>query len=574
MGQELGVGAYLTNLRRTAIDKFLIKDAVLIDGLNFSIRDYSFYDTYSKNEQNEDFKYITDKIDKFLKRYAIVKVTNSLIYYNDINFNTNSYKNKHKSNVKYVEHPSGEFDSYDGKKLMPINRDVVTSKKTYDGHLSASQLFHYDNFPGLRYTKVYNYITYDIENNMSLNLDTTPEPVISLVCYSNVLDTTFSWLLKHKPEQEFDASKFDSKVFVFVNEVEMLKHFLLFVRKLGVSLIQGWNSDGFDNVYLLNRCKAIGVNVSETFKGLRLNTNKEGRRYYRANNMIFFDLMTYYKMATIKNKPKDFKLNTVAEHVFKENKVEHEGIDVMWINDPHKLIEYNIQDVYLTERISVEVRLLSSAMALQSICPQDFDNIYYNSKTIENLIHMHFKHLKFPTKVNNVKRGKFKGALVVEPKPGLYNDVAVLDYASLYPSIIITMNLSPETIITGQEFDVNTMAKIDDVIFDQEVEGIIPQITKYLLSKRDEIKNEKSKYPGNSDIFALLNNKEQSFKRLVNSAYGVLGYEGFFLYDERVARSITFIDREILKWTIKTGEDNGYNNLFSDTDSVFFELGE
>jgi len=187
------------------------------------------------------------------------------------------------------------------------------------------------------------------------------------------------------------------------------------------------------------------------------------------------------------------------------------------------------------------------------------------------MLHYKFAHLKFPSKKRNPYQ-KFEGALVTEPKQGLYENVIALDYAGLYPNIMITFNISKDTIVEDEPFNPLTMAKLDDVTFRLDKPGIIPQLTKDLIAERMKIKAQKKKLDGNSLEFKLLDDFEACFKGLINSVYGVLGYSGFILYDRRAARSVTYVDREILQFTIDKGESYGYRNLFSDTDSVFFEM--
>ena len=539
------------------------------------IYDYDELDVLygGKREQNAHLKIIKDKINNFLKKFALVGVSNYSIQYKDINFVTKRYKNDSDNTYMYIQDEKGNFISYDGKKLKKVPRDTMTLKKTYNGHLSSEQLFHYDNYPNLSYSKVIHYITYDIENDMSLDTDNTPEPIISIVAYSNIYNTTFSWLYKHSKDHKVDVNKFDSKVFVFDSEKNMLSHFLKTIKTLDINMLGGWNSAGFDDPYTINRCKKLGLEdqIDETFYKLRKMNMKDHSTVYQSESIILFDYQKYFKMITKTNKPPSWSLDNVSFHLFKDKKLVHEGIQVMWRNNPEKLIEYNIKDVYLTEKINIFAALVVDSRILQQICPQKFDNIYYTSKTIENLVHMHFKQYKFPTKIRRPE-DKFKGALVTDPIPGVFHNAAVLDFAGLYPNIIITFNLSPEKILTDVEYDPTTMAIIDGNMYDQREIGIIPELTKYLVSERYKIKDEKKKWDGNSMEFGILNNKEMAFKALVNSIYGVLGYVNFFLYDKRVPSAVTWIDREIMRWSIKEVAKARYKNLFGDTDSVHIEL--
>jgi len=549
----------------------------------YSIENYGKFDNDTKTEQNKIFKLYKIKINSFLEKYAIVKVTNNSIYYKDINFKTLKRKNTEDSWVKYIEDKDGKFKSYDGKILKEVSGDFQTIKPTYDANLNSNKVFHNKNYGKIRYSKFTHYFNFDIETAESLRIDTTPEPIISIAGYSNVYNSFFIWVLKNSPDQDIsekialsnieDNSFIEKlKIFEFTDEVKMLNHFIKVLIKLDIDMMVGWYIHGYDLPYLYNRCKKLGVDPTNLFKTFKQKNNKDGSRNYSCENIILFDLMNYYKFVTKKNKPKSFRLDDVAEHILGRHKVKHSGIVDMWKNDINKLIGYNLEDVSLVEQINNKARLLKNAYGVQQIVPQDFETVFYTSTTIDNFIHMIFNDLKFPTKIRRTKGKKYDGALVIKSERGLYKNCAVFDFKSLYPSIILTFNISPETLVTDEPYDPKTMAKIGDHVFRQTTKGIIPKTIEYFLNKRKELNIEKNKYDGNSVEYDILTSHELYYKLLSNSVYGCMGYVNWFLYSEACAESVTYIGRNLLRHSKDKVESNGYRIVFGDTDSVSCEI--
>jgi len=529
-------------------------------------------------KDNEELKKFTkdtrDKINKFFRRFAVVRVTDRAFYYRDIDFKKVKESNPYRANFKFVEDPNGEFLSYEGKKLKKVSKDFATFNQTYEEHLRSTDLFYYENYPLIGHTNLLHYMTFDIETNHSLDIVETPEPIISIAAYSNIYNRTFVWLLKKRPEQFYDKTKFPKeKLFIFEDEKKMLDHFYNVMNKLEVDLIAGWNSAFYDIPYLLHRSRKLGAEPAVFLPSLYQTIGKDGERAYHSHEVILWDYERYAKWVIIENKPLAWSLDSVAQHLFQEKKTEHESTDKLWNEDDlTRLLEYNIRDVYLTEKINVKQRLIEFPIVYQKIVPQTFENVYFNSRFLENLIHQRFKQFKFPTKARDKEYEKFPGALVLPTKAGIYENVSVYDFASLYPSLMISLNISKETILNDIEFDPKIHIKIGDIIFRTDKVGIVPQISKLLLTERNKLKKKKMEHDGNSQEFKILNDMETCFKATSNALFGVLGYKGCIINSREAASSITYAGRDLLRFIKAKTEDKGYRILSGDTDSIHIEI--
>ena len=152
------------------------------------------------------------------------------------------------------------------------------------------------------------------------------------------------------------------------------------------------------------------------------------------------------------------------------------------------------------------------------------------------------------------------GGFVMDSKSGLYNSVLVLDYKSLYPSIIRTFLIDPVGLVEGMRSpDDETVEGFRGARFSR-TRHCLPAIVKQIWDGRDQAKRDKNKP------------LSQALKIIMNAFYGVLGSSGCRFFDPRLASSITLRGQEIMHLTRKLIEDKGYEVIYGDTDSTFVSL--
>jgi DNA polymerase elongation subunit (family B) len=167
---------------------------------------------------------------------------------------------------------------------------------------------------------------------------------------------------------------------------------------------------------------------------------------------------------------------------------------------------------------------------------------------------------------------------------GVYDDVEVFDWSSLYPSVIVTYNISPETIITKEFAEKHNIPYItipsdfhtaDGILYEEkyfrkDIEGILPKLLKEVLRMRYEKKYEKFKYKeSNPQLYNKMKAEEVALKIVANSSYGFFGFKSSRMYNPIIANAITQCSRYLTKQMIEISEKNGFKVLAGDTDSIF-----
>ena len=228
------------------------------------------------------------------------------------------------------------------------------------------------------------------------------------------------------------------------------------------------------------------------------------------------------------SKIKSFKLDDIANHFLGKGKIQHsEKIIDLYNNNRNKLREYNITDVVLLKELDEKLgifKIIGKQCSISKTLMRDFKGIYV-SELIDNLIikEAHKLNLKVPTKIYQ-ERVNYTGGLVFEPISGMYKNVYVFDFTSLYPSIIIDSNIGFDTI--NQEGIINPGTGIK---FSNEELSIISKTVKKFLNLRQDYKNQRLKLleenKKDTQEYESVRANELIMKELANSVYGVMGLQ-------------------------------------------------
>jgi len=153
------------------------------------------------------------------------------------------------------------------------------------------------------------------------------------------------------------------------------------------------------------------------------------------------------------------------------------------------------------------------------------------------------------------------------PEPGIYDNLAVLDFRGLYPSIIVSYNIDPETLMKKGKDD--AFVSPTEARFSKKEMGLVPSVLDYLVDMRGKIKRELKKLDKSSPAYVKMNARSHALKILANSFYGYLGYARSRWYSRPCAESVTAWGRKHIMETIEKAEKQGFQVLYADTDSVF-----
>ncbi|MGM5482803.1 MAG: DNA polymerase II [Nanobdellota archaeon] len=352
-------------------------------------------------------------------------------------------------------------------------------------------------------------------------------------------------------------------VYSYADEKSLLEGLKKRVNKIDPDLVTGWNVVDFDLKVLKGRFEAHGIpfNLGRTSENCRLTIQNNFMRESKADFMgrIVFDGISLVQQSYMDFD--DFKLDTVSKEVLNESKIELEKD--FWMNfkeiikkEPERVAKYNLKDAKLVYEILSKKRLVELAVKRSLITGMQLDRIKASIASLDSLYirRAHDAGYVCPNSVFSEREERVKGAYVMNPKPGIYENIVVLDFKSLYPSVIRTFNIDPIAFDHGGEIVAPNGASFENN------EGILPSIIKVLGKEREKAKNEKDE------------TKSFAIKIIMNSFYGVLANPTCRFYSLDMANAITSFARDIIKQTIFLVEKYGYKVLYGDTDSVFVDV--
>jgi DNA polymerase I len=434
------------------------------------------------------------------------------------------------------------------------------------------------------------------ENNKFPDPSKANQPVICLTVYDDVLDKyiVFVWR-DDKPEDQIE--KEFGTVYQFNDERKMLHTFIEFIQDTNPDILAGWNVDSFDMQYLVNRMKNLELNFYNLSPiGDVEIDDKYGQTEVKIGGRNVFDQLQAYKFMNFGKEP-SYKLDDIGEKEVGSEKVKfEETITELWTDDYETLIEYNVKDVQLCVDIDDEMDMIEFVDEVRRFTYCDFDVIF--TPMLQVYSYVLRKAYNWDTIIprqTDPEPSETSGGFVINPKQdGLVEDVAVADLKSLYPSLIITANMSPETLVeNGQETDRKTIELNEDqeiyedywssedynsvntqFLHHDEKLGFLPKVLDSMFDMRAQYKDKmkKAKKNGNQSRADRNDRKQRATKVIMNTIYGVLSNKGFNLYRPEIADSITWLGRTTIKWSEQIIEDEfGCPVIYGDTDSVFFQ---
>jgi len=359
------------------------------------------------------------------------------------------------------------------------------------------------------------------------------------------------------------TKKKSKNAILYDNEEELLKAIVNRINELDPDIITGWNVIGFDFKVIQKRLQAYKIPFAIGRDGSTVNIRVQ-QDFFRDSRAtiagrIVFDGISLLKQSFLTFR--DYKLNTVAEAVLGRKKVElpadfwDKFTDIVK-NTPEIVVKYNLRDSQLVLDILKEKKLIELMIKKSLITGLQLDRVRGSVAALDSLYIRETKKRGFvcPNSSFGERTERIKGAYVMNPKPGIYDYVAVFDFKSLYPSIIRTYNIDPIAHSKKGTIIAPNKARFTDD------DGILPMIIQALWKERDSAKKE------NDDV------KSYAIKIIMNSFYGVLANPSCRFYSLDMGNAITSFARETIKETAEIIEDKSFNVLYGDTDSVFVDL--
>jgi DNA polymerase I len=371
---------------------------------------------------------------------------------------------------------------------------------------------------------------------------------------------------------EFDFVK------TVATEEDILKEFINTVKKENPNLILGYNSDNFDFSYINERAKRLGISIDLGTDGSSLKFMRRGfTNAALVKGRVHVDLYLIVRRYLSMDR---YTLERVYWEIFGENKEDIPGGEICnyWDNGGEQLdslFKYSLDDAVAVTKIGE--KMLPLTMELTRIVGQPFFDVarMATGQLVEwYLIRKAFEVGELvPNKPSTAEHSdrrsrRAAGGYVKDPASGLHENIVYFDFRSLYPSIIISKNVSLDTLTGECEEGACHVSPEAGYLFLKEPKGFVPSVIGNVLSERVRLKTMMNQATDKRES-QLLNVQQEALKRLANSMYGVYGFSRFRWYSLECADAITAWGRDYIKKTMKKAEEFGFKPIYADTDGFY-----
>ncbi len=421
-------------------------------------------------------------------------------------------------------------------------------------------------------------LAFDIEtyNPRGKNIDAKKDPIIMISFYGNELRKIITW----------KRFKTDNKNIEFVDsELGLINKFREIIGLYKPDIITGYFSDGFDFPYIEERAKKYNINLGIGLDYSSVKINKRGISTAKLTGIVHLDIFKFIRKIMGTTLETDtYSLNSVAEEILgeKKNDVNLDNLASVWDNKPEQLEEfcdYNLQDSKLTFMLCKEILpniielIKIVGLPIAEVSRMSFSQLdeWYLIKQA-NVINEIAPNKPTYDQIKERRNNTYKGAFVFKPTPGLYKNIIIFDFRSLYPTIITSHNISPDTLNCRCCEDEKHVPEFDKYWFCSKKKGFISTVLEGIITRRMRVK-EIMKTVDKKKL-KLFNARQYALKTIGNSMYGYMGFFGARWYSIECARSITAYGRYYIQKVIDDAKNAGFKVLYSDTDSVFLILDE
>lgn len=458
---------------------------------------------------------------------------------------------------------------------------------------------HYEDAGDLRFTiDDFNIGSLDIEVATGDRFPTAQRaerPVNCVTLYVSKIKTYYVFGLgkdlKESSYKRFEDEKLNVKYFNCPDEYQLLMNLFTCIGQSGLDILMAWNGDWYDFPYLVNRANKLGVNLNllsrlpKQFKSAYV-SKQDGTLKIAGTAVI--DQLKLFKKFTMGERD-SYKLDDVGYDVTKTRKAPLPDGYHSYINYWDDYVYYNIRDVKLSVDIESIKKMVDTLIGACAEARVPFESIFESKKMLVGFVlnYLHKNNIVFPP-LKDIEGESFPGAYVYSV-PGYYEWLVSYDYRSMYPSIMMGANISPETKV---EFDIDAVIHEDilknlvrspwtangrkQIFYRRDVDGIIPSVVKILFDGRTDLKNKMKKAKKNGDyvLADYYNMKQNAYKIFGNSLYGLLGNSHFQFYDPDNSASVTAFGVGLITTTIDRYTKWIENDLMNDVRyvDVFGEL--
>jgi DNA polymerase elongation subunit (family B) len=545
----------------------------------------------------------------------------------------------------------GEYETLEGTKVSPVKRmDDWKDNKYFEKDVDKITRFLVDHYYETDDTpKSHNIVYLDIECVVAGALTEEnikdPKGEITAVALYDHNSKKYYCLVLDKAKKMSKAESEDKIIMPYSSEKELLNGFLDKWYELDPTIITGWNSGFFDIPYLYYRIKKVlGESLANTLSpiGKIKFTPHFPEQPVNLAGISHLDYMLLFKKYIMKQEP-SYRLGDIGKKYAKLEKIEYQGsLDKLFAEDVDKFIEYNLRDVEIIVELENRMKFIELTITIGHLCHTEYEAIYFSTMLNEGAILTYLKRKGIispnkPTTYNPALRTleeEYAGGYLKDPIPGLYEWVIDLDFTSLYPSIIRSLNMGIETlvgrIVNKDKYDnqwslqelksmnpdqivyiekvkknrtlVRSEISVRDIIdiietndlivsapgvlFRKDKSSIVCEILSDWFAKRQEYKKlMKKAYKVDNDpiMGAFYDRRQHAYKIKLNDVYGVFAINSWRYTDGNkfISKAITLTGQRVLQESIKNmniylnkelGNETPKDYIItSDTDSLFIQ---
>jgi DNA polymerase-2 len=358
------------------------------------------------------------------------------------------------------------------------------------------------------------------------------------------------------------------------SERACVEGFLGHLRTVDPDVLTGWNVGDFDIPVLQRVARrarlrlALGRTDEEAEVRRDLGFTRDPRVILSGRQVL--DGLALLRSAFVKLD--DYRLDTAAQAILGKGKLfaaEHRGreIEAAWRDDPARLAAYNLNDARLVLEILRRTGLVELTVRRSLLTGMQLDRVGAQIAAVDSLYLAELRERRRvapSVHVDDAQGTVIAGGLVLDSVPGLYRNILVFDFKSLYPSLIRTFNIDPLTHVlpAGETPDLPLVRTPSGAMFRADEPGILPELVARLWQERAKARTE-------GDAVGA-----QATKILTNSLFGVLGASACRLFSPAVANAITIAGQHVIRLAAAAVEQAGHRVIYGDTDSLFVDAGE
>jgi DNA polymerase-2 len=361
-----------------------------------------------------------------------------------------------------------------------------------------------------------------------------------------------------------DYEKLPDYVLSFPDEKELLIQFIKWFNDIDPDIIIGWHVIGFDLMFLESKCGEyhIPFDIARSNGRVSLRTRKPRGYFASIAGRVVIDGPPALRSSFFTFE--DFRLETVAREMLAEGKTitsdrnKVEEIERLFNEDKKTLAEYNLKDTLLVTDIFRKSALIELSVRRSQLSGLLMDQLGMMTAAFDHfyLPKLHRAGYVAPNVKDLEITDHAAGGYVMDPMPGIYDDVIVLDFKSLYPTIIQTFKIDPLSRLLS---DIDTIESLNGYKFSAS-QHFLPDFITELMGQRNIAKTKND------------NQLSQAIKILMNSFYGVMGSFGCRFYHPHLPTAITGTGHRLLLGSKDHLAENGYDVVYGDTDSLFIKL--